>query len=67
MLFSKNKQVMLTIGMFSLTFAILLDRFAGVGAIIDFLCGLFTGISLVMNLGYLVKLKIETNSNFNQE
>ena len=67
MLFSKNKEVMLTIGMFSLTIAILLDRFAGAGTIIDFLCGLFTGISLTMNLGYLIKLRIDKNSNFNQK
>ena len=64
MLLGKNKEVMLTIGMFSLTIAILLDRFAGAGTIIDFLCGLFTGISLIMNLGYLNKLRIDKNSNF---
>ncbi len=62
MLFSKNKEVMLAIGMFSLTIAILLDRFAGTGTIIDFLCGLFTGISITMNLGYLIKLRIDKNS-----
>ena len=67
MLFSKNKEVMLTIGLFSLTIAILLDRFAGVGTIVDFLCGLFTGISLVMNLGYLIKIRIERNSDINQK
>ena len=61
MLFSKKKEIMLIIGMFSLTFAILLDRFAGVGPIIDFLCGLFTGLSLTMNLGYLIKYKVEKN------
>lgn len=61
MLFSKNKEVMLTIGMFSLTIAILLDRFAGAGTIIDFLCGLFTGLSVVMNLGYLIKYRAERN------
>ena len=67
MLFSKNKEVMLTIGMFSLTIAILLDRFAGAGTIIDFLCGLFTGLSLTMNLAYLIKLRLDKNSNFNQK
>ena len=67
MLFSKNKEVMLTIGMFSLTFAILLDRFAGAGTLIDFLCGLFTGLSLTMNLAYLIKLRVDKNSNFNQK
>ena len=67
MLFSKNKEVMLTIGMFSLTIAILLDRFAGAGTIIDFLCGLFTGISITMNLGYLIKLRIEKNLEIKQK
>jgi hypothetical protein len=57
-----NKEVMLTVGMFSLTIAIILDRFAGTGTIIDFLCGLFTGFSLVMNLGFLIKYRIEKNS-----
>jgi len=61
MLFRKNKEIMLVIGIFSLTIAIILDRFAGTGTIIDFLCGLFTGVSLVMNLGYLVKYRIEKN------
>jgi hypothetical protein len=59
MLFIKNKEIMLTTGMFSLAFAILLDRFAGVGPIINFLCGLFTGLSLTMNLGYLIKYRVE--------
>jgi len=61
MLFRKNKEIMLVIGIFSLTIAIILDRFAGTGTIIDFFCGLFTGFSLVMNLGYLVKYRIEKN------
>ncbi len=61
MLFRKNKEIMLVIGIFSLTIAIILDRFAGTETIIDFLCGLFTGFSLVMNLGYLVKYRIEKN------
>ncbi len=59
MLFSKNKELMLAFGGFSLVIAITLDRFAGTGTIIDFLCGLFTGFSLVMNLGFLIKYRIE--------
>ena len=62
MLFRKNKEIMFVIGMFSLTIAISLDRFAGTGTIIDFLCGLFTGISLIMNLGYLIKYRTEKNN-----
>ncbi|MFX1568632.1 MAG: hypothetical protein ACFFCV_09710 [Promethearchaeota archaeon] len=52
---------MLAIGMFSLVIAITLDRFAGAGTVIDFFCGLFTGLSLVMNLGYLIKYRTEKN------
>ena len=59
MLFNKKKEIMLAIGMISLTIAITLDRFAGVGPIIDFFCGLFTGLSLVMNLGFLIKSRTE--------
>ena len=66
MLFNKNKEIMLIIGMFSLTFAIFLDRFAGVGPIIDFLCGLFTGLSLIMNLGYLIKYRAEKKGKLNK-
>ena len=62
MVFPKNKEITLIIGMFSLTIAITLDRFAGGGTIIDFLCGLFTGLSLVMNLGYLIEYRIERNN-----
>ena len=55
--FTKNKEMMLAIGMFSLTIAIILGRFAGTGTIIDFFCGLFTGLSIVMNLSYLIKYR----------
>lgn len=67
MLFSKNKKIMIAIGMFSLTIAILLDRFSGAGTLIDFLCGLFTGLSLTMNLAYLIKLRIDKDTSFNQK
>ena len=59
--FNKKKEIMLATGMFSLTIAILLGRFAGTGPIIDFFCGLFTGLSLVMNLGYLIKYRVKYN------
>jgi hypothetical protein len=61
MLFEKKKEMMLAIGSFSLTIAVLLNRFAGVGTIVDFLCGLFTGLSITMNLSYLIKFRIEKN------
>ncbi|MHA1916292.1 MAG: hypothetical protein ACW97V_18225 [Promethearchaeota archaeon] len=58
-----SKDGMLAIGMFSLTIAILLGRFGGTGSILDFLSGTFTGLSLTMNLGYLIRLRIEKNSD----
>lgn len=59
MIFNKNREIMLEIGMISLTITIILDRFAGAGTIIDFFYGLFTGLSLVMNLGFLIKYRME--------
>jgi hypothetical protein len=59
MLYSKNKEIMLVIGMFSLSIAIILDRFAGIGTIMNFLYGLFTGLSLTMNLCYLIKYRLD--------
>ena len=55
--FSKNKEMMLAIGMFSLTIAILLGIFAGSGTVIDFLSGIFIGLSITMNLAYLIKFR----------
>ena len=57
MLSDMKKEYMLAIGSISLVIAIFLDRFAGAGTTIDFLCGLFTGLSLTMNLTYLIKFK----------
>ena len=54
-----DKEYMLAIGSFSLVIAIILGRFTGAGAIIDFLCGVFTGLSLTMNLSYLIRFRIE--------
>ena len=51
----------LKIGMFSMTAAILIGRFFDVSytgfSITDFLEGLFTGLSIVFNLTYLVRLR----------
>ena len=63
MIFRKNKEQMLAIGMFSLVIAIALDRFAGQEPLIDFFCGLFTGLSMVMNLGYLINYRTEPYQN----
>jgi hypothetical protein len=54
-----KKEGMLAIGMFSFTIAFFLDRFAGQGPLIDFFCGLFTGLSIPTNLGFLIKYRLE--------
>ena len=61
--FNKKKEGILIAGMFSLVVAILLGRFGGQYALTDFLEGLFTGFSLVMNLCYLVRFGRERRMN----
>ena len=56
-----NKERLLIVGSFSLIISILLNLFTGAFPILDFLKGIFTGVSLVTNLGYLFKLKLEKN------
>ena len=56
-----KKEGMLAIGMFSLALSLLLDKFAGKEPIVDFFCGLFTGLSITLNIGFLIKLKYEIN------
>ncbi len=60
-----KKEVLISIGMFSLVIAIFLDRFGPDFGIIDFLVGLFTGLSAALNLGYLIRLRLERNNNPN--
>lgn len=66
MLFEKKKEWMLTIGMFSLIFALILDIFAGNGTLVDFFSGLFTGLSLTTNVAYLIKFRQESNLEITQ-
>lgn len=56
-----KKEGMLAIGMFSLAISLLLDRFAGKEQVVDFFCGLFTGLSITLNIGFLMKLRYEMN------
>jgi len=63
MLFEKKTEGMLIIGMFSLLVAILLGRFGGQYFLTNFLEGLFTGLSLVMNLCFLIRFGIERRMN----
>lgn len=55
MRYMKKKENMLIIGMFSLLIAILIGRFGGQYILTNFLEGMFTGISLGMNLCFLVR------------
>ena len=56
-----KKETIFAIGIFSLTIALLLYRFAGQGLIIDFLCGLFTGLSMAVNLDFLIRYRLDKN------
>jgi hypothetical protein len=59
MLYNTKKEYILAIGTISLVLAIFLDKFAGSSAIIDLISGLFSGLSLTMNLAYLFKFRAE--------
>lgn len=61
-----NKEATVIIGMFSLLLAILLGRFGRQYILTNFLEGLFTGISLVMNLCFLVRFGKERRMNDKQ-
>jgi hypothetical protein len=62
----KKKETMLITGTFSLLIAILLERFGGQHVFTNFLEGLFTGISLVMNLCFLIRFGKERRLTNNQ-
>lgn len=49
-----KKEGMLAVGMFSLTLSLFLNMVGGNIPIVDFFCGLFTGLSITMNLNYLI-------------
>jgi len=65
MLYRTKKERMFVIGVFSLIIAILLKYFGGNMLMTDFFEGVFTGISLVMNLCYLVRLRSEKRMECN--
>ena len=60
-----RKEVLFAIGSFSMLISIVLGRFSGVNPVIDFLAGIFTGMSLSLNLGFLVRWRIERNARLN--
>ena len=61
--FRLRKESMLVIGLFSLMIANTLSRFGGNIFLINFFEGMFTGISLVMNLSFLIRFGVERRQN----
>jgi len=57
--FKMKKENMIMIGMFSLLIAFVLGRFDSQYPIINFCEGMFTGISMIMNLSFLIRFRIE--------
>jgi len=55
MLWKMKKEGFLVIGMLSITISIILGRFFEGIPVINFLEGMFSGISMVMNLTFLYK------------
>ncbi len=58
-----KKEVLFAVGSFSMAASIILGRFGGVNPMVDFLTGLLTGLSLTLNLGFLIKWRMERNEN----
>ena len=57
-----RKEVLFAIGSFSMVISIVLGRYSGVNPLIDFLAGVFTGMALTLNLGFLIMWRIEKNA-----
>ncbi|MFH1014041.1 MAG: hypothetical protein V1769_06005 [Thermoplasmatota archaeon] len=55
----KNKETMLSIGMISLALSIVLRRYGGESTILNFLEGVLIGLSLVLNLVFLILYRKE--------
>ncbi len=62
----KNENVLLSIGMISLVIALVLGRFGPDTSIAHFLEGLFMGLSLVLNLAFLLRLRAKKNNDQEQ-
>lgn len=57
----KDKNILLALGMFSLSFAIILGRYLDASPIVDFLEGILFGLSFVFNILFLLKIRKENN------
>ncbi len=58
-----KKESLFIIGMFSIAIAIILGMIPGDIPLLDFLEGLFTGLSLVTNIGFLIRYRLDKNHN----
>ncbi|MFX0005886.1 MAG: hypothetical protein ACFFA7_10980 [Promethearchaeota archaeon] len=56
-----KKESMLIIGMFSISIVLILGRIPKDIALLDFFEGVFSGLSLVTNIGFLFNYRIEKN------
>ncbi|MFW9819575.1 MAG: hypothetical protein ACFFE5_08190 [Candidatus Thorarchaeota archaeon] len=56
-----KKEFLFIIGTFSLAISIILNMISVDIALLDFFEGVFTGISLVMNIGFLFRYRLEKN------
>ncbi len=65
MLVKRRKEIMLAIGTFSLVIMVILRLINWEVPIMDFLEGLFTGLSLTTNLTYLIMYSKEKNQKLN--
>lgn len=55
----ENKETFLALGMLSLIFSLILEQYVYQEPIVMFLKGIFIGLSLVMNLAFLVLYGLE--------
>lgn len=62
----KNKNVFLALGMFSLSFAILIHRYLDPSPTYDFLEGMLFGLSFVFNIAFLLKIRKENKLKTNK-
>ncbi len=65
-----KKETMLILGMFSIGIALILGRIPADIALLDFFEGVFSGFSLVMNIGFLINYRFEknhTNKDFHKK
>ncbi len=58
----KDKNILLALGMLSLSLAIILGRYLDPSPTVDALEGLLFGISFALNIFFLLKIKKQNNS-----